>query len=56
MHPSKPSYDSLMQHTRRHFLGASALGLGGPCPSALGRGHRLGLLLLLLLLRLEKKT
>ena len=28
MHPSLPSYDGLMQHTRRHFLGASALGLG----------------------------
>ena len=23
-----PSYDGLMHHTRRHFLGASALGLG----------------------------
>ena len=28
MHPTKPSYDSLMQHTRRHFLDTSALGLG----------------------------
>ena len=28
MPPAKPSYDSLMQHTRRHFLGTSALGLG----------------------------
>ncbi len=28
MHPPKPSYDQLMGRTRRHFLGASALGLG----------------------------
>ncbi|MGI9109867.1 MAG: DUF1501 domain-containing protein, partial [Opitutales bacterium] len=28
METPQPSYDHLMQHTRRHFLGASALGLG----------------------------
>ena len=28
METPKPTYDHLMRHTRRHFLGTSALGLG----------------------------
>ena len=28
MHSPKPSYDRLMQSTRRHFLSTSALGMG----------------------------
>jgi hypothetical protein len=40
MKPALPSYDGLMQTTRRHFLGASALGLGAlAMRGILGEAH-----------------